>query len=142
MHEYPTRADLRLPFHETRGADGALAEFDTAGRLTHLSVWKDGMTRGHRVTIDRDAETVLVEHTEWLHTSDYANGDASDTETPFRAAVDVALGHVWDDVDPTRRVRCAFCEKQQHQVKRLIAGPTSYICDECVQLCAEIIATQ
>ncbi len=38
------------------------------------------------------------------------------------------------------RIRCSFCGKSQEQVKKLIAGPDgSYICDECVEICAEII---
>ena len=37
-------------------------------------------------------------------------------------------------------VRCSFCGKSQYQVKRLIAGPEGvYICDECVETCAEIV---
>ena len=39
-------------------------------------------------------------------------------------------------------VRCAFCGKTQEQVKRLIAGPGVYICDECVMLCNEIISEE
>jgi ATP-dependent Clp protease ATP-binding subunit ClpX len=35
---------------------------------------------------------------------------------------------------------CSFCGKTQHEVKQLIAGPTVFICDECVDLCADIIA--
>ena len=37
-------------------------------------------------------------------------------------------------------VRCSFCNKTQAQVRKMIAGPNgSYICDECVEVCAEII---
>ena len=35
---------------------------------------------------------------------------------------------------------CSFCGKSQRQVKKLIAGPGVYICDECIDLCNEIIA--
>lgn len=35
--------------------------------------------------------------------------------------------------------RCSFCAKSQDQVKKLIAGPEVYICDECVDLCNEIM---
>ena len=35
---------------------------------------------------------------------------------------------------------CSFCGKNQHDVKKLIAGPAVYICDECVTLCNDIIA--
>ena len=38
-----------------------------------------------------------------------------------------------------RQLKCSFCGKNQEQVKRLIAGPNVYICDECVELCDEII---
>ena len=37
--------------------------------------------------------------------------------------------------DDNRQVRCSFCGKRQDQVKRLIAGPNVFICDECVELC-------
>ena len=38
------------------------------------------------------------------------------------------------------RLRCSFCGKTQDQVRKLIAGPNgAYICDECVDVCAEII---
>ncbi len=41
--------------------------------------------------------------------------------------------------DEKKQLRCSFCGKSQEQVKRLIAGPSVYICDECVELCQEII---
>ena len=34
---------------------------------------------------------------------------------------------------------CSFCGKNQNEVKKLIAGPSVYICDECVSLCNDII---
>ncbi|MGM9993693.1 MAG: ATP-dependent protease ATP-binding subunit ClpX [Candidatus Avigastranaerophilus sp.] len=37
------------------------------------------------------------------------------------------------------RLKCSFCGKTQEQVKKLIAGPDVYICDECVELCNEIL---
>lgn len=41
--------------------------------------------------------------------------------------------------DEKRAVRCSFCGKHQDQVRRLIAGPGCYICNECVQLCMSIL---
>ena len=50
---------------------------------------------------------------------------------------------------PTERKRddhgslsCSFCGKTQKEVKKLIAGPTVYICDECIGLCNDIIAEE
>jgi len=37
------------------------------------------------------------------------------------------------------KLRCSFCGKTQDQVRKLIAGPNVYICDECVDICAEIV---
>ncbi len=39
-------------------------------------------------------------------------------------------------------LRCSFCGKSQRQVKKLIAGPSAYICDECISLCNDIIAEE
>ena len=39
-------------------------------------------------------------------------------------------------------LKCSFCGKSQDQVKRLIAGPGVYICDECIELCSEIVAEE
>jgi ATP-dependent Clp protease ATP-binding subunit ClpX len=41
--------------------------------------------------------------------------------------------------DPNDNLFCSFCGKNQKEVKKLIAGPAVYICDECIQLCSEII---
>ncbi len=43
-------------------------------------------------------------------------------------------------IEDKHKLRCSFCGKSQEQVKRLIAGPDVYICDECVHLCIEIIS--
>ncbi len=50
-----------------------------------------------------------------------------------------------DDLKEKERERgmfCSFCGKSQKDVKKLIAGPTSFICDECVELCNDIIAEE
>ncbi len=41
--------------------------------------------------------------------------------------------------DDNRLLHCSFCGKSQHEVKKLIAGPSVFICDECVELCNDII---
>lgn len=42
-------------------------------------------------------------------------------------------------IDEKTPIKCSFCGKYQDQVKRIIAGPGVYICDECIELCREII---
>jgi len=41
--------------------------------------------------------------------------------------------------DKKQQPRCSFCNKTQDQVRKLIAGPNAYICDECIEICSEII---
>ncbi len=41
--------------------------------------------------------------------------------------------------DPKNTLYCSFCGKSQHEVRKLIAGPTVFICDECINLCTDII---
>ena len=41
-----------------------------------------------------------------------------------------------------KEIRCSFCGKDSSQVKRIIAGPNAYICNECVDLCKEIISEE
>ncbi|MCC5991124.1 MAG: ATP-dependent Clp protease ATP-binding subunit ClpX [Rhodobacteraceae bacterium] len=43
------------------------------------------------------------------------------------------------DKDSKNTLYCSFCGKSQHEVRKLIAGPTVFICDECVELCMDII---
>src|SRR5687768_10766747 len=38
-----------------------------------------------------------------------------------------------------KTLHCSFCGKNQYEVKKLIAGPTVFICDECIEICLDII---
>lgn len=42
-------------------------------------------------------------------------------------------------IEDRKQVRCSFCNKTQDQVRKIIAGPGVYICDECIEICSEII---
>ncbi len=44
--------------------------------------------------------------------------------------------------DSNGTLKCSFCGKSQNDVRKLIAGPTVYICDECIELCNDIIAEE
>lgn len=44
--------------------------------------------------------------------------------------------------DEIKTIRCSFCGKAQQEVRRIVAGPGVYICDECVSLCMEIVNDQ
>jgi ClpX C4-type zinc finger protein len=46
------------------------------------------------------------------------------------------------DTGAERILACSFCGKTQDEVRKLIAGPTVFICDECIDLCNDIIAAE
>jgi hypothetical protein len=63
--------------------------------------------------------------------------DMSEAAATERATPEAAAG----GAVPERTLYCSFCYKSQHEVKKLISGPGGiFICDECVELCNEIIA--
>lgn len=51
---------------------------------------------------------------------------------------DETTGHGED----SKLLYCSFCGKSQHEVRKLIAGPSVFICDECVDLCNDIITEE
>lgn len=44
-----------------------------------------------------------------------------------------------DKANGEKLLYCSFCGKSQHEVRKLIAGPSVFICDECIDLCNDII---
>ncbi len=46
---------------------------------------------------------------------------------------------MFDNSDPDKQIACSFCGKTQDQVKKIVAGPGVYICNECIDLCKQII---
>ena len=44
--------------------------------------------------------------------------------------------------DSKNTLHCTFCGKSQHEVRKLIAGPTVFICDQCVELCMDIVGEE
>ena len=63
--------------------------------------------------------------------------------TSFGPEYQVPEEHMSDDSgkgdDSGKLLYCSFCGKSQHEVRKLIAGPSVFICDECVELCNDII---
>lgn len=46
---------------------------------------------------------------------------------------------MFENTDSNEPVMCSFCGKSQEQVKKIVAGPGVYICNECIDLCKEIM---
>jgi hypothetical protein len=65
----------------------------------------------------------------------------AETEARNDTAIATPSASTGGDLAKKKTLYCSFCFKSQHEVRRLIAGPAAvYICDECVELCNEIIA--
>lgn len=50
-----------------------------------------------------------------------------------------ALSRMEVPQDGNHKSRCSFCGKDEHQVEKLIAGASAFICNECVRNCAEVL---
>src|SRR5437879_12177992 len=61
---------------------------------------------------------------------------------PFRRRPAEEPGKRPEVEEPSKTYTCSFCGKSQDEVRKLIAGPTVYICDECIDLCNDIIAEE
>jgi ATP-dependent Clp protease ATP-binding subunit ClpX len=44
--------------------------------------------------------------------------------------------------DEIKKIRCSFCGKSEDQVQRLISGPNVYICNECIDLCSDLLDSE
>jgi hypothetical protein len=66
-----------------------------------------------------------------------AKVEAAQSRTPGGALVPAGIVS-----EPTNTLYCSFCGKSQREVRKLIAGPTVFICDECVALCNDIVENE
>src|SRR5450830_972426 len=73
----------------------------------------------------------MGEHARWR-----ARFDVSSRGTDRTRRKETSVARIGDGAD---QLKCSFCGKSQKQVKKLIAGPGVYICDECIDLCNEIL---
>jgi ClpX C4-type zinc finger len=65
-----------------------------------------------------------------------------ETEVVARTAADQAEGGRSGDEAELAAIVCSFCLKPTKNVQKMVAGPGVYICNECVELCAQIIAAR
>jgi hypothetical protein len=61
------------------------------------------------------------------------------TEAPAGDERELSVAASGAPAPPPKTLYCSFCGKSQHEVRKLIAGPTVFICDECVALCTDIV---
>ncbi|MFN7920468.1 MAG: ClpX C4-type zinc finger protein [Bryobacteraceae bacterium] len=127
--------------YSTEQAARLYAEFHDNGRLKLFRSGPPGEP-GKTVTLmlDRTGATGRLEKHELSFEPDVdAIADSGNTpEEEFDSWVRDAIRRVYDAARSTPR--CNFCEKSNEEVATLIAGPTVYICDECVTTCHRILS--
>src|SRR5499427_2504644 len=100
--------------------------------------FRDAKTMAHALRDALKAKTIEIAHSESLEL--IANAFGYSNWNVLAAKIEAA-GQPGGEQKPTgpRALYCSFCGKSQHEVRRLIAGPTVYICDGCVELCLDFV---
>jgi hypothetical protein len=112
--------------------EGLYAELGPDGQLAHVGFYAGGEPVGWVMDLDPVAGTGRLTKTEVVaFEPGEDDGDLASWVASWLPRIAVSDGG---------RLSCGFCEKKQHEVAKLIAGPSSYICNECVALCHEILA--
>jgi len=103
--------------------------------------FRDAKTMAHALRDALKAKTIEIAHSESLeliaNTFGFANWNI------LAAKIEAAERRTGAQ-EPTKpkALYCSFCGKSQHEVRKLIAGPTVFICDECVELCVNFITEE
>ncbi|TMB08324.1 MAG: ATP-dependent Clp protease ATP-binding subunit ClpX [Deltaproteobacteria bacterium] len=106
-----------------------------------------GGAQGQAVDIEIQAKEILryrklLDEILAEHTGQDIDKIKHDTDRDFIMTAEQAKEYGIIDERENHTLCCSFCGKSQKEVKKLIAGPTVYICDECIGLCNDIIAEE
>lgn len=119
---------------------GLKAEFYPDGRLARFGKEIDSEPKGWQLTLDPKKPAGRIESRSVQTFPDKDQDDpvrGKDAEDAFDEWVERWVGEIYADASYT--TRCSFSGKSNAEVARLIAGPTAYICNECVELCNNIL---
>jgi hypothetical protein len=127
--------DKMLPKGTSTGRkEGLYAEFHPDGSLAHFGSYKDGQPEGWALYLDVTSFSGRVQREQTIV---YSEADEVASEAGFTEWAERWIGEIAADARSDRR--CSFCGKGDGEVRCLIAGPTTYICDECVGICSAIL---
>ncbi len=109
--------------------------------------FRDAKTMAHALRDALKTKAIETTHSESLELIAKAFGYAN--WNVLSAKIDAAVPYSGDartlssggqpEPTPAKLLYCSFCGKSQHDVRKLIAGPSVFICDECVELCDDIV---
>lgn len=126
--------------------EGLYAKLGLSGQVMHLGVYENGQRKPGTWALEvaPDGSWARVEQTtahEWRHGQDDPDSEEEPTSLAewARPWVDTIAGATRDKPRGEPSISCSFCGKSQREVRKLIAGPSVFICDECISLCNDII---
>jgi hypothetical protein len=102
--------------------------------------FRDAKAMAHGLRDALKSRAVETNHSDCLELIAKAFG--YDNWNILSAKIEAARPRAADEPAAARMLYCSFCRKSQHAVKKLIAGPSVCICDECVELCVDIIGEE
>lgn len=134
------REDIPFTYSEpSEGkSEGVIADFDEFGRLRTMYSIRKGVMNGPYLSIDYDTGEASSSTTKMF--PDPIHADKSG-ETLYHF-IQEQLREIGRQAGRLIEMKCAFCSRSQEQVKKLVAGPNSYICNECIELCVDILADE
>lgn len=134
------RKDIPFPFKESRGGEqtGTFASFDPEGRLIELYYVKKGITIGPHLKVDYGSQQGFATVCKMFPDPE-ARGSSGFSLQEFILDTVRAIGNASGHID---EMICGFCNRGQYEVRKLIAGRSSYICDECIEECSQVLAEE
>jgi hypothetical protein len=137
-------------YNTDKSEDGFYAEFYDDGQLAHYGYYVDGelddrwalhIEEGTMVAFAQRIITVGLETQEEASNNGHGKDLSAQQEEEFVEFIEHWVERITAD-NFNLLPRCSFCEKTASEVPKLIAGPNSFICNECVELCNEILAEE
>ena len=125
--------------YSTDKKEGFYAEFNKDKTLSHFGCYRDGKPCGWQLFLNQEKSEGRAElHDEERFPECNENEDME--EGDLESFSEWALKWIDTITDAGSSIfKCSFCGKMQTEVKKIIAGPRVYICNECIELCNEIM---
>lgn len=126
--------------------EGLYAQLGPQEQVLHVGVYEGGKLKPQSWSLDVApdgswARAQKVEVVEWPPAPN-EEGDEEEEPPGLKAFALEWIERIAEPPQPRPSFVCSFCGKTQQEVKKLIAGPSVFICDECVGLCNDILSSE
>ena len=127
----------------SKSEDGVFAEFHENGTIKHVGLYRNNRPVGEIIFIAEDGRSAYTECVTHFPETKRQSSTSEEVEDAVEATlewVEDKLGGIYDRANFI--TRCSFCGKRRSEVLKIIAGPSAYICNECIRLCNDILAEE